>query len=235
MIRKILGRLFGEAAPPREIPPDDVVVAGPIDVPRRVNALVSQLQHRQWLQRRRAAQELGTLGSDARPASVALMETLVDVRPEVRRAADQALARIDPSWRSNACVAEAVPTLIRALAGDRAPDVSLAAGETLDRLGVAAGPGLARFVREEENLYLQILAVRAIAKLGPKGAPAVATLIAALKAQPHALREAAAQALEQIGPAASAAVEPLRALANDSFARVKEAAAAALAKIGRGT
>jgi len=200
-------------------------------VPRNVDDLVGQLQHREWLKRRRAAQELGEFEAEARIALVPLVEALVDVRDEVRRAADRALLRIDPSWRSRPQIAEAVPTLIRALAGDRAPDVARSAGETLDRLGVAAGPGLARFVREEDNLYLQILAVRALAKLGPDAAPAVTTLIATLKAEPHALREAAAQALERIGPAASAAIEPLKGLTSDPYARVKEAATAALAKI----
>jgi HEAT repeat protein len=229
MIRKLMETLFGRPAPATA--DDDSFDTPPTEAPHSIDDLVEGLQHREWLKRRRAAQELGEFEGEASSALVPLIETLVDVREEVRRAADRALGRIDPSWRSRPQVNDAVPTLIRALAGDRAPDVARAAGETLDRLGVAAGPGLAQFVREDDNLYLQILAVRALGKLGPAAAPAVTTLIAALKAEPHALREAAAQALERIGPAASAAIEPLRGLTKDPYDRVKEAATAALAKI----
>jgi HEAT repeat protein len=227
MIRKIMETLFGRA----ESSADESFDTPPTEAPRNVERLLDELQHRDWLRRRRAAVELGEFEREARPALVALVEALVDVRDEVRHAADRALARIDPAWRTRPQIADAVPTLVRALAGDRAPDVARAAGETLDRLGVVAGPGLARFVREDDNLYLQILAIRALGKLGPGAAPAVTTLISTLKAQPHALREAAAQALERIGPAASAALEPLRVLTKDPYSAVSQAATAALAKI----
>ena len=220
--------LFGRPAPASR---EESFATVPTEAPRNVEQLVNDLQHRDWLRRRRAAVELGEFEREARPALVALVETLVDVREEVRVAAERALGRIDPGWRSRSQVANAVPTLIRALAGDRAPEVARAAGETLDRLGVVAGPGLAQFVREDDNLYLQILAIRALGKLGPDAAPAVTTLIAVLNAQTHALREAAAQALERIGPAATAAIEPLRVLTKDPYEAVSKAAKAALARI----
>jgi HEAT repeat protein len=228
MLRKLMDTLFGRPAP---VPAEESFATVPTEMPRTVDQLVGDLQNREWLKRRRAAHDLGEFEREAMPALAALIETLVDVREEVRRAADRALARIDPSWRTRPQVADAVPTLVRALAGDRAPEVCRAAGETLDRLGVAAGPGLAQFIREDDNLYLQILGIRALGKLGPDAAPAVTTLIGVLKAQPHALREAAAQALERIGPAALAAVEPLRGLTKDPYEVVSKAATAALAKI----
>ena len=227
MFRKLMESLFGRPSTDA----DESFDTPPTEVPRNVDVLVGQLQHRDWLQRRRAAVELGEFDGQARAALVPLVEALVDVREDVRRAADKALARIDPSWKSRPEIADAVPTLVRALAGDRAPEVCRSAGEMLDRLGVAAGPGLARFVREDDNLYLRILAIRALGKLGPDAAPAVTTLIGALKEEAHALREATAEALERIGPAASAAIEPLKGLTSDPFDRVKQAATAALAKI----
>jgi HEAT repeat protein len=227
MLRKIMESLFGRPSGEADEPFHTL----PTEMPRSVDHLVGELQHREWLKRRRAAQDLGEFGREAAPALVPLVETLVDVREDVRRAAEKALGRIDPSWKARPQVAAAVPTLIRALAGDRAPEVSRAAGETLDRLGVVAGPGLAQFVRDDDNLFLRILAVRALGKLGSAAAPAVTTLIGVLKAEPHALREAAAQALERIGPAASDAIEPLRAMTKDPYAVVSAAATAALARI----
>jgi HEAT repeat protein len=229
MLRKLMDTLFGRLG--RPVDAEEPFQTMPSEMPRTVDQLVGDLQHRDWLRRRRAAHELGELDREAAPALVRLVEALVDVREEVRSAAERALALIDPAWRTRPQIADAVPTLIRGLAGDRAPEVARAAGETLDRLGVVAGPGLAQFVREEDNLYLQILAIRALGKLGPDAAPSVTTLIATLKAQPHALREAAAEALERIGPAASAAIEPLRALTKDPYDRVKQAATAALVRI----
>jgi HEAT repeat protein len=228
MIRRFLERLFGRA-------PTTATSSPPRPSARRgdrVAELMRQLDRAEWTMRRSAAVELGDHGVKAERAIAPLVEARVDPRYEVREAADEALGRIDLAWSRHPRVGDAVPLLVRAMSGDRPPDVTKAAIETLDRLGVTAGPALARLVREEENVFVRILAVRAIAKLGARGVPGVAALTEALGGDQHTLREAAAQALEQIGPEAAPAAPRLVQLLDDTFAPVRRAAAEALSKLG---
>src|SRR5438045_1491182 len=90
--RDLLGKP-GRSAPvvsPRRPP------ARPTNV--RVAALAADLAHRDTHRRHRAAVALGQIGRPAVESLPALVRALVDLQPTVRRAAAEALARIDRDW-----------------------------------------------------------------------------------------------------------------------------------------
>jgi predicted Zn finger-like uncharacterized protein len=89
-----------------------------------------------------------------------------------------------------------------------------------------------------QDLADRMHAARALAKLGPKAAPAVPELIAALRDQTDhpvsvLLRQAAAGALAEIGPEAAPAVPALRDALRDKNREVQQQAIDALVKIGK--
>jgi len=83
----------------------------------------------------------------------------------------------------------------------------------------------------EKGFRIRVAALLALAKMGPKAAPAVALLAEILKDPAPRFRELAAHALGEIGPAAKSAEGPLKKAANDPEGTVQAAAKRALHKI----
>lgn len=79
------------------------------------------------------------------------------------------------------------------------------------------GRSLSSWVEDLSGLspYTRSSAAYAIASMGPKGAPAVPTLIKGLDDSESTVRYSCALALREIGPDAKEAVEPLRKLLDD--------------------
>src|SRR5262249_44039023 len=102
------------------------------DAEGAVPALIDALND--WALRRDAAEALAKIGLPAVPA---LLQALANPDWDVRRAAEQALRRIEPDWLEDPWAQASVPALIQALA-DKHVHVRRAAVETLGRIGPQA-------------------------------------------------------------------------------------------------
>ncbi|MCO5168198.1 MAG: HEAT repeat domain-containing protein [Planctomycetes bacterium] len=189
------------------------------------------------------AEALGRIGPNAGAAAPALVEALGSDDFDLRREAATALGFLGPR-------AEAVaPPRLKGLLTDAEPRVRVAAATSLARLGDRS-PELADVlggaVQKSNRLPLEVrhAAAEALGLLGPHGAKAVPTLLAALReaaeinpALPYAeqrqaqhddFRRAVAGALGRIGD--ESAIPALRTAAENDALR--EAATEALGKLG---
>jgi HEAT repeat protein len=181
--------------------------------------------------RRSAAEGLGCLGPSATPAISALLIAAIDVEASVRDTAVRSLRAIDPAWPKNVEARKAIPTLVAALKSWFA-DVSSAAFELLQLLGVAALPDLAAALSTGDDSSDKISVMHLLARLGPAAASAVPVLTRMLSSRFLQTRIAAAEALTAIGPAAASAVPVLTTGLSDSYADARQAMATCLAHIG---
>ncbi|RKY29568.1 MAG: hypothetical protein DRP68_07185, partial [Candidatus Omnitrophota bacterium] len=151
------------------------------------------------------------------PAIPYLIEALKDKDSNVRKAAVEALGKIDSK--------KAVPPLIEALK-DENWDVRSTAAEVLGKIGSQeAIPHLIETLKNENN-YVRYKAAEALVKIGP---PAIFSLIEALKHEYWYVRQAAVYALGGIG--SQKAVPPLIEALKDEDWHVRLIAAKALGGI----
>lgn len=169
----------------------------------------------------------------AGPAGVeSLTQMLNDKDVEIRTLAARALGTID---RDRAAEAErAAPALQKALK-DVEPTVRIEAAISLAHGGGEAGAtALPTLLAAAKNPWLadRPRVVEALGRLGPLAAPAVPTLVLALKDKPL-LRLRAAEALRRIGPPAQEAASDLEPLLSDPEIRIRSQAAIAVCTLGR--
>ena len=192
-----------------------------------VQRLVAALGDRDPAARRRAAQDLASLGPEAAPALAALTAALGDRTPDVRLRAAEALGRIGPAGRP------AVPALAQALR-DADPMVRAEAAKTLGLMADAAAPAAVPLgeALASPDVAVRREAAKALARVGRAAEPALRALLAALGDKDKTVRAQAARALGRIGPPAREAVPALTAMSRDSDVIVSREARAALESIG---
>jgi serine/threonine-protein kinase len=214
-----------EAVPPRPEPPAPSVEA-PSGPPAHVRALIDSLDGGNTEAAWRAAESLGNLGGEARPAVPALIAALGHRSEVVRWRSAEALGRIGPGAKA------AVPALTEALS-DRDALVRTEAAKALGQLGPAASgavPALAESLRQSD-VYFRREVARALARIGPETGPAVPALTDALRDKDKFVRMEAAKALGRAGALARSAVPALNAALKDSEMLVAREAAEALKRI----
>ena len=183
--------------------------------PPAVDALIALVEDREAKGRRFAARALGTIG-DVRAVEI-LVVALRDEDQGVRVDAAIALGRMGD--------ARAVEPLIAALE-DEASIVRLEATLALGTIGDARAVGPLATALGKEGASANSIGDA----LAAMGAPAVESLIAALRDERHDRRAASASALGKIGD--PRAVEPLIDALEDGADDVSIAAAGALGEIG---
>jgi serine/threonine-protein kinase len=196
-------------------------------VPPVVQGLVQSLAAADAGTRWRAAEALGNLGAEARPAVPALTGVLRDRSPDVRWRAAEALGKI------GADAASSVPS-VAALLDDTDDLVRGEAAKALGRFGSAAGtavPALSGALRHPEVAFRREVA-KALAKIGPAAQGAVPALTVALSDKDKFVRMECARALGNIGPPARSAVTALTSASRDSELLVARQAQEALKKLG---
>ncbi len=134
-----------------------------------------------------AADALGRFGPDAVPA---LIGTLRDKNPKLRRFAAAALGKIGPD------AAQAVPALV-ALLGDDKSSVSRAAAGALGRIGSPAIPALLESLHDIRPA-IRMPAVKALIRMGPAAKEAVPELQKMLNDEKKWTRRAAKDVLAKI-------------------------------------
>ena len=166
-----------------------------------IEDLIENLGHEDFNVRQAAAEALGKIGPDARPAIPALVMALADKDYHVRKAAAEALGKIGPDAR------QAIPTLVMALA-DKDYHVRKAAAEALGKIGPDARPAIPHLVNALAGKYSSVreAAAEALEKVNPQWAQspearqAIPALANALANKDSSVRDAAATALEKIDP-----------------------------------
>ena len=220
---------------PRPVTPTPVATPEPTPTPARpaepaapavdpeVQRLVAALGDGDPAARRRAAQDLASLGPEAAPALTALTAALGDRTPDVRLRAAEALGRIGPAGRP------AVPALAQALR-DADPMVRAEAAKTLGLMAEAAAPAAVPLgeALASPDVAVRREAAKALARVGRGAEPALRALVAALGDKDKTVRAQAARALGKIGPPAREAVPALTAMSRDSDVIVSREARAAL-------
>jgi HEAT repeat protein len=196
--------------------------------------------------RKLTADVLGRIGPHASAAVPALIRTLADRDPDVRRAAKEALGKVDPNWPQAPQAGSAVPALVQALA-DRDPDVRWAAEEALGKVDPnwpqapqagSAAPALAQALADRDP-DVRTEAARTLGRIGPQAGSAVPALIRTLADINWNVRRAAEEALGKVdpnwpqGPQAGSAVPALaQALAGRAPGVRRGEAARTLGRIG---
>jgi HEAT repeat protein len=196
-----------------------------------MSQLARQLTHRDWQKRQAAAEALGRADTAEADVVPALILALTDVHEAVRRAATDALAKIEPDWATSPQAQPAVPGLILALGG-RSSEAAQHASAVLSRLGATVVPALAAALADEDKDTRQVAAARTLGRIGPEAAGAVHALTQALRSEHTHVRQAAAEALARFGPSAEPAVPTLAEKLNDWSPAVRQAAAEAVGQVG---
>jgi HEAT repeat protein len=181
--------------------------------------------------RRSAAETLGVRGRAATQAIPALVLAAVDADKSVRKAALNALEKIDPAWPKNPKTLEVIPSLVLALKS-HSSQVPEAASRLLVLIGPSAVPDLVEALATKEDTIDKIYAIRVLARYGPDAAGAVPELSRALGSQNFQERLAAADALLKIGPSAVDALPALTVGLSDPFSDGRLAMVACLANLG---
>jgi HEAT repeat protein len=170
-----------------------------------VQELIKDLTSKDNEVRRKAAQELGELGKDAKPALKALSKSLKDSDVYVRRYSAQAIGKIGPDASDTipelfkllddgkpavreaaikaigAMGSSAIPALTKALAGT-AGDVQENAIDALGQIGESAVPSLAEAIRNPKiDAALRRKAIASVLKMGNAGKGAIPALAEAVK------------------------------------------------------
>jgi len=149
--------------------------------------------------------------------------------PAVRRAAVEGLSGLADAL--DAPQRKDLAGTVAALLADDEPQVGLAAGAALIRLG---GDSVEALRDTLARPGVRQAAMEIMAELGSAAGPALGEMIAGLEDADEGYRADAALAIAAIGPSADAAVEPLRKLLADDKAEPtgRYAAAYALGRIG---
>lgn len=208
-----------------------------------------------------AADLLGQLGADARPAAGVLVAALGDADPTVQAMARKSLTRLAPTATEElppelggvvaALVARfpeveairavsdykrhaavAVPQLA-ALLGHPDPAVRWNAARTLGKIGAASKPAAAAIVAQLSDPVPLVRehAAEALGDIGPAVAETIPDLVKSLQDPEWKVRRDAVRALGQMGPAALSVLPKVQAMQADPEAEVREKAADAERKI----
>ena len=192
----------------------------------KVRELVESLGSDEWRQREEAANDIWTMGLEARDAIPSLIERLEDEQWHVRKAAAIALTSMGTEAKP------AVHPLIAAL-NDEEWHVRKPAAQALAAIGPASWPAVPSLIKalSDEEWHVRKPAAEALAAIGPASKPAISHLIQTLNDEEWHVRKPAALALGAIGPDARQAIPVLKEMLNDLELQVQEAAAEALQKI----
>jgi HEAT repeat protein len=191
-----------------------------------VPALLEALKGGNAAARAEAADDLASLGPQAKAAAPALNQALKDPDALVRVRAAKALAKADTAHPA------AVPALIEAL---KSKDASIrsAAAIAVGEIGPpakAAAPALTESL-QHADASVRHAAALALGYLGPEATPAVGALVEALKDKDEDVRFAAADALGEIGVKSEVVVGALVNGLKDKDAAAQRAAALALVRL----
>ncbi len=176
-----------------------------------------------------AADVLGQLGADGRPAAGDLIAALGDADPLVQATAQKSLGKLAPA------AADALPPelggVVAALQA-RFPDtVAIRAASDYKRHAASAVPALTQLLTHADPA-VRWNAARALGKVGDASKPAAAAIVAQM-ADPVALvREHAAEALGDIGPAVAETVPDLAKCLADPDWKVRRDAVRSLGQMG---
>ena len=168
------------------------------DAAAAVGVLAEALCDRNRRVRLAAVRALGAIGPAARPALPAVVKALAEPDP-VRRAAAEALPRIDPNWAGSPELADAVAALAADL--KRTGEIGQGAADALVAVGPASVPALVRALASDDRIEREAAATT-LGRLGPAARDAVPALRGALQDAHSWVRDAAARALRAIDPEA---------------------------------
>lgn len=166
------------------------------DAAPAVGVLAEALTDKNRKTRLAAARALGQIGPAARAGLPGLVRALAEGDP-VRKAATEALPRIDPNWAT-------CPELDGVIAGiavdlKRAGDYGQAAADALVAIGPSTVPALVRSLGSDDRIEREA-AANTLGRLGAAARDAVPALQDTLR-DPHGwVRDAAARALRSIDP-----------------------------------
>jgi HEAT repeat protein len=193
--------------------------------PEAVPGFVKALTDANPATRAKAAEELGQIGPEAKPAIDPLVRTLADAEAGVRIKAAEAVLNIEPAHKS------ALPVLLESLKDEKLRGTVV---DVLGRQGVkvkAAVPALVDTLKDRAAA-IRVKAAEALALIEPGTTAAVPTLVELLKDADKAVRIKSADLLGGLGPAAKPAVAPLIEAVKDPDAEVRAKAAETLGKVG---
>jgi serine/threonine protein kinase len=206
------------------LPPPPTLPAVSAEVAQLMASLGAGDANTRW----RAAEALGNLGGQAKPA-VSTLASMLDDRDEVVRwRAAEALGKIGPDAQS------AVGPLTRSLSAKGLPATE--AAKALGRIGPGASSAaaeLARALGAGDDVYLRREAAKALARMGPRATAAVAGLIMGLSDKDKIVRMESARALGRMGEGARTALGALGEATRDKDDLVRQAATEAKAAIER--
>jgi HEAT repeat protein len=166
------------------------------DAAPAVGVLSDALTDKSRRTRLAAVRALGQIGPAARAGLPGLVRALAEGEP-VRKAATEALPRIDPNWAT-------CPELDAVIAGlavelKRPGDFGQAAADALVAIGPSTVPALIRSLASDDRIEREA-AANTLGRLGPDARDAVPALQTTLR-DPHGwVRDAAARALRAIAP-----------------------------------
>jgi HEAT repeat protein len=164
-----------------------------------VGVLAEALTDKSRRTRLAAVRALGQTGPAARPALAGLARALAEPDP-VRKAAAEALPRVDPNWATSPELEEAIAGLAAEL--KRAGDLGQGAADALVVIGPASVPALVRALASDDRIEREA-AANTLGRLGPAARDAVPALQTTLRDQHGWVRDAAARALRAIDPDAA--------------------------------
>jgi HEAT repeat protein len=147
-----------------------------------------------------AARSLGQIGAKAEAALPVLVKALVDQGEPVRKAAAEALKKIDANWASNSLAQSSIEALV-----ERLKRTGEEARVTLDAfavIGPASVPVLVAALIADDRV-LREAAATALGRMGPGAQAAIPSLVKATQDSHGWVREAATQALQKIDPQGS--------------------------------
>jgi HEAT repeat protein len=168
---------------------------------------------------------IGSMGSEAKEAVPQLILGLEDLDESVVQAAAEALGNIGPSARI------AIPNLIQVLSSYGANERE-AAAKALAKIGTSSIPKLKYMLQFSEDTGARQGAAMALRYMGVHAAPAISTLILALKMDIPVVKKEAALALGEIGPVSASSMSALIEASRDESEIVRKAVSDALPKMG---
>ncbi len=220
------------------------------DIVDRWSEPAKGLKNTEWRWRKKAAEKLGRLGSDAVDAVPLLVRTLEDKNEEVRMAVVKALGDIGPQASGAASYliwslsdtdmkvrAEAVEALVK-IGTEVVPPLSQMIDRNLGKIGRKSLSGSTRSYLTDEDWRVLSRAARVLEKIGPSSQYAIKTLMRLAKIQCgsarsvpscHVAQNAASDALNGIG---KSALPFLLGSLKSHDSNVRSAAAKAIGRIG---
>lgn len=173
-----------------------------------------------------AAEALGKLGDEGKPAEETLKGALASPDPLLKVAAAQAILLIDKE--DNATTQAAMDTLVAVVEAEEGAaqlEAARAIGNADGRASRAI-EALGKALKDEER-HVALHAAHALASIGE---PAVPVLIEAVKDEKS--RRIALLVIEDLGPTAKSAIPTLKELLSDKEPGIRRAAILALAGVG---